>query len=84
MVVTVVDEGAAMGESPKGAGKPTNYFSYLLRLWREGEGGVGWRASLHNPHTGERLGFGSVDDLFRYLLRQIGTAPSSGEGQEGG
>jgi len=46
-------------------------------MWREEEGAVEWRASLHNPQTGERLGFRSVRDLFAYLQQQTGLASST-------
>jgi hypothetical protein len=32
------------------------YRAYLLRLWRESKHDP-WRATLEDPHTGERLGF---------------------------
>lgn len=64
-----------MDDARKEAGRRTNYYSYLLRLWQEGAEGLAWRASLHDPHSGERVGFGSVDELFGFLLRQIGTEP---------
>jgi hypothetical protein len=33
----------------------------MLRLWRvETEDGPAWRASVESPHTGERVGFGSL------------------------
>jgi hypothetical protein len=51
--------------------RPAKYLSYLLRLWWEGEEEAGWRASLHDPHSGERLGFASVEELFGFLRRQI-------------
>jgi hypothetical protein len=42
--------------------------SYLLRLWQVRSGGeLLWRASLESPHTGERVGFASLDDLFGFL-----------------
>ncbi len=48
------------------------YFSYLLRVWLAEEGSQPqWRASLEDPHTGERSGFASLEDLFRYLKKQI-------------
>jgi Ser-tRNA(Ala) deacylase AlaX len=54
-----------------------NYISYLLRMWRaNGEGKEVWRASLENPHTGERIGFASLDKLFAFLLQQAGVAPT--------
>jgi hypothetical protein len=73
------DGGTAMDNGPRGTGRPGDYYSYLLRLWREGGEAVGWRASLHDPRTGERTGFGSVDELFGYLQRQMGT----GSGTDG-
>jgi hypothetical protein len=73
-----------MDHTPSELGKPADYFSYLLRLWREGTGGGEWRASLHDPHTGERAGFGDLDELFAFLQRQIQTMPGIGEGQDRG
>ncbi len=52
------------------------YLSYLVRLWREGKGEV-WRASAQHPHTGERIGFASLEDLFDYLRREMGAAPDA-------
>jgi hypothetical protein len=57
-----------------------DYLSYLLRLWRvDGDNAAQptanqavWRASLENPHTGERKGFASLDDLFDFLREQAG------------
>jgi hypothetical protein len=44
------------------------YLAYLLRLWQVNtdEGPV-WRASLENPHTGERHGFANLERLFAFL-----------------
>jgi hypothetical protein len=48
--------------------KPQTYQSYLLRLWpTTSQGGVTWRAMLEDPHTGERQGFASLEELFTYL-----------------
>lgn len=48
------------------------YRSYLLRLWCAGrEETAGWQASLDDPHTGERIGFGSLEDLFAFLIEQV-------------
>ena len=49
--------------------RPVEYFSYLLRMWRTGEHSV-WRASLEDPQTGERVGFGSLEALWAFLRRQ--------------
>ena len=47
----------------------TSYLAYMLRLWRAGShnGLAVWRASLENPHTGERLAFGDAQDLLTFL-----------------
>ena len=43
--------------------------SYLLRLWCTGESGCReWRASLEDPHSGERVGFSNLEHLFAYLM----------------
>jgi hypothetical protein len=73
-----------MDNTPGEGERPAAYLSYLLRLWREGEGGARWRASLYDPLSGERLGFGSVEDLFAFLEGKMGTASSPREGQTGG
>ena len=53
----------------------TDYFSYLLRLWRVHDKGVGtWRVELRSASTGERLGFASLDELFDHLREQTGGA----------
>ncbi len=48
------------------------YLAYLLRMWLAGsrDGQPVWRASLENPHTGERLAFGDVDALFAFLAEK--------------
>ena len=45
------------------------YMAYMLRLWQAGsrEGRSIWRASLENPHTGERQAFGDVEALVAFL-----------------
>ena len=48
--------------------KESAYFSFLLRLWQEKrKGQLAWRASLENPHDGERLGFCDIDELLAFL-----------------
>ena len=57
------------------------YLSYLLRLWPEGgEEEAVWRASLESPHTGERVGFASLEELFDYLRQQTGVTLDAPEG----
>jgi hypothetical protein len=63
------------------------YMSYLLRLWQIKSGGeLVWRASLESPHTGERVGLASLDDLFGFLGRRIGDVSDAngvqGEGRD--
>jgi hypothetical protein len=43
------------------------YHTFLLSLWEEAGSAPGWRCSLENPHTGERKGFKSLDELTAYL-----------------
>jgi len=62
-----------MSQEREGAG---DYFAYLLRLWREPGGETArWRASLHDPHTGEKFGFAHLDDLVAFLRGRLGLAP---------
>ncbi len=53
-----------------------DYVAYLLRLWRVNDNGEShqaiWRASLENPHTGERQGFASLEAVFGFLRAQTG------------
>jgi hypothetical protein len=47
------------------------YSSYLLRLWRTAsDGGGSYRASLESAHSGERVGFCSLDALMSFLRRE--------------
>lgn len=48
------------------------YMAYMLRLWQVGsrEGRSVWRASLENPHTGERQAFGDVEALAAFLAEK--------------
>jgi hypothetical protein len=47
------------------------YRSYLLRLWRAETPDQGWRASLEDPRTGERIGFAGLELLFAFLMEQV-------------
>jgi hypothetical protein len=47
---------------------PQSYIVYLLRMWRAGSGESSvWRASIENPHTGERHGFADLNALLVFL-----------------
>lgn len=69
-----------MDNAPREASGRAGYLSYLLRLWRVDEAQAGWRASLHDPRTGERLGFASLDDLVVYLRQETDVEPGPQEG----
>jgi hypothetical protein len=67
-----------------------HYLAYMLRLWRIGEDGKTWRASLENAHTGARQGFANLNALLAFLEEKTdqvssdrtgGSFSSSGEGQ---
>jgi hypothetical protein len=62
----------------KEPGEMSGYVSYLLRMWRE-QGGqtTWWRASLQDPHSGERLGFADLENLFSFLRRVAGELQDS-------
>lgn len=49
-----------------------DYRSYLLRLWRvDGKDAEPvWRTSLVSSHSGERMVFARLDDLFDFLREQ--------------
>jgi hypothetical protein len=65
-----------MSQEWEGAGEPPDYFAYLLRLWREKGGETArWRASLQDPHSGERVGFAHLDELVAFLRERTGLAP---------
>ena len=58
--------------------RPENdYLAYLMRLWREGDR-QSWRASLEDPHTGERQGFANLRRMFEFIEAQ--TRPHSSAG----
>jgi hypothetical protein len=60
--------------------KQRRYISYLLRLWQvAGDGNLVWRASLENPHTGERHGFSCLDDLIAFLEMEMSEDTQSKE-----
>ena len=50
-------------------GALVDYYSYLLRLWRTGEGHP-WRGSLEDAETGERVGFSDLEALVQFLREQ--------------
>jgi hypothetical protein len=66
-----------------------SYIAYLLRLWRADETAgkevIGaWRASLESPQASERIGFGSVEELFAYLRQEMELCEHKGAKERGG
>ncbi len=47
------------------------YRSYLLRLWRSETSDKSWRASLEDSHTGQRIGFATLEQMFAFLMEQV-------------
>jgi hypothetical protein len=48
------------------------YAAYLLRLWQvQSESKTTCRASLESAHTGERVGFASLEELFTFLEQEV-------------
>jgi hypothetical protein len=63
---------------PEGSKEQRDDMSYLLRLWRMGDGERPmWQASLKNFHNGQRVGLASLEDLFHILQSQCGTLLSA-------
>ncbi len=47
------------------------YLAFMLRLWQVRDNDeFAWRASLEDPHTGERRGFASLEMLVAFLREQ--------------
>lgn len=47
--------------------RKSEYYSFLLRLWRVENGEQKKRAFLENVESGEKLGFASLKELLAYL-----------------
>ncbi|MCB9134952.1 MAG: hypothetical protein H6636_05975 [Anaerolineales bacterium] len=52
-----------------------HYHAFLLRFWRDDET-VPWRIQLEDPHTGERRGFTSIEQMVAYLDERLETSDS--------
>ncbi len=66
-----------------GAGSPRRYRAALLRRW-EGRGQDpqepgAWRYSVEDPHTGERLGFASLDAALAFLGAALAGGARAGD-----
>lgn len=52
--------------------KTARYLAYLVRLWQvDGDERPVWRASIEDPHSGERRGFGTLAQLFEFLRQRV-------------
>ncbi len=54
----------------------SQYQSYLLRLWRAGEG-KSWRVMLEHVRTYERYGFSDLEGLCTFLREQMNDEQAS-------
>jgi len=60
-----------MNTLPGASGPAKNvYRVYVLRLWRAETRDLGWRASLEDQRSLDRIGFASLEQLFAYLMEQ--------------
>lgn len=58
-------------------GAQPEYLSYLVRLWRVGDGEEpAWRATLKSSQTGQQVGFDSLEALFDYVRGEAGLQPA--------
>lgn len=62
--------------------KPANYNAYLVRLWQESPNAA-WRASAQCAHTGEKLYFATLAELFTFLETQTRVDPPQKDPGEG-
>ena len=63
--------------------KPSHYSSYLLRIWHSAEGDPqGYRVSLQDLATGERLGFATLESLFAFFETANIKIPTQAHGAE--
>ena len=54
------------------------YHAYMLRFWPEQQPGeTAWRFTLLDPHSGQKIGFQSLDALFSHLATLTGDDETS-------
>jgi len=59
----------------KTTSESVDYLAYLLRFWREEEA-VSWRATIEDPHTGEKRSFAAPEDVWDFLQNQLFDSPA--------
>jgi len=65
---------------------PSEYLSFLLRLWRVSNGespgasheGWAWRIALQDTLTDEQISFASLDDLVAFLRLKMSVVSDAG------
>jgi len=68
--------GVVVTKKPEEIREVRDYIAYLLRMWREKNGdSTRWRASLQDPHSGEKVAFTHLDNLFDFLRQETGGHP---------
>jgi hypothetical protein len=69
-----LERGRARGRA-MAPGASQQHRSYLLRLWRAGNGNAPqWRMSLEDTRTHERQGFNDLASLVAFLEQEIGAS----------
>ena len=59
--------------------------AFLVRLWQAGDQRhPTWRASVQDPHTGERRGFAELKGLFTFLEEQTNNADQPNDSETTG
>lgn len=43
------------------------YHVYMLRVWAQDKEAAAPRLSLEDPHTGQRIGFGTLQEFYDFL-----------------
>ena len=65
--------------------KPPDYRSYVLTFWEERSHAPGaqdaWRFSLRDPHTNQRHGFASLEEMMAFLRLELAGGRASESGQ---
>lgn len=65
---------------------PSEYASFLVRLWREGnaeayEATSGWHGEIEHIQSGQHLIFGTVEELLNHLRQQTNDLERNGYDQ---
>ena len=57
---------------------PPQSHTYLLRFWKE----TNWRFMLENPHSGDKKGFESCEELMTFLEGELEKHPEQAREKE--